>query len=199
MNKTSLIAAVGFGLMLASQASIAGGRGNYSDTARVLKVKPIYETVRVNHPRRRCWDEPVYHRGGGNSAVPMITGAIIGGVIGNQFGRGHGRDALTVAGTLLGGAIGNDIGRSNAGPGYETVERRCRMENRYTNRQEVVGYRVKYRYNGKTHWTRTQQRPGKYIHVNVKVRPDRYNDRDVYHQDWGFEHNLGHRSGYKRF
>ncbi len=40
MNKTSLIAAVGFGLMLASQASIAGGRGNYVDTARVLRWNP---------------------------------------------------------------------------------------------------------------------------------------------------------------
>ncbi len=184
MNKTSLIAAVGFSVMLASQATMA--RGNYGDSARVLQAKPIYETVRVNHPRQVCWDEPVYHRGGGSSAVPTITGAIIGGAIGNQIGRGHGRDAMTVAGALLGGAIGNDVGRSNARPGYQTVERRCRVENRYTSHQEVVGYRVKYRYNGKTFWTRTQERPGKYIHVNVNVHPDRYNDSDVYHQGWGF-------------
>lgn len=186
MKKTGLIAAVGFSVMLASQASMAGGRSNYGDTARVLQAKPIYETVRVNHPRQVCWDEPVYHRGSGNSAVPTITGAIIGGAIGNQIGRGHGRDAMTVAGALLGGAIGNDVGRSNAGPGYRTVEQRCRVENRYTNRQEVVGYRVKYRYNGKIHWTRTQEHPGKYIHVNVRVNPDRYNDRGVYPQGFGF-------------
>jgi uncharacterized protein YcfJ len=186
MNKTSMIAAVGLSVMLASQATMAGARSNYGDTARVLRVKPIYETVRVNHPRQVCWDEPVYHRGSGNSAVPMITGAIIGGVIGNQFGRGHGRDASTVAGALLGGAIGNDVGRNNARPGYQSVERRCRTEARYTSHQEVVGYRVKYRYHGKVLWTRTQERPGKYIHVNVNVHPDRYNNRGIYNQGWGF-------------
>ncbi len=202
MKKTSLIAVVGFGVMLASQVSMAGARGNYTDVARVLKVKPIYETVRVNNPRRKCWDEPVYRRGGGNSAVPTIVGGIIGGVIGNQFGRGNGRRALTVAGTILGGAIGHDIGHQNSGPGYETIERRCRVVNRFTERQEVVGYRVKYRYNGKVLWTRTQEHPGKYINVKVKVRPERYNGSRNYNGNsdnrWGFD-QLGRRSGYERF
>jgi len=201
MKKTSLIAAVGFGMLMASQTSMAGNHGYY-DSARVLKVKPIYDTVQVNHPRRKCWDEPVYRRGGGNSAVPTIVGGIIGGVIGNQFGKGNGRRALTVAGTLLGGAIGHDIGRENYGPGYETMERRCRMVYRYTSRQEVVGYRVKYRYNGKMHWTRTKEHPGKYINVKVKVRPDRYNGRDTYYRNndsWGFDQYPTRRSGFARF
>ncbi len=178
MKKSSLIAAVGFGALMVSQASMAGHRGYY-DTARVLKVKPIYERVQVSHPRQRCWEEPVYHRGGSDSAVPMITGAIIGGAIGNQFGRGHGRDAMTVAGMLLGGAIGNDMGRQNSyGRGYQSMERRCTVDNHYTTRQEVVGYRVKYRYNGQVHWTRTQTHPGRYIQVSVK--PNRYD---------GYNHN----------
>ena len=202
MNRTSLIATVGFGVLLVSQTSMAGSRSHYTDTARVLKVKPIYETVRVNNPRRKCWDEPVYHRGQGNSAVPTIVGGIIGGVIGNQFGRGNGRRALTVAGTLLGGAIGHDVGRSHAGPGYETIERRCRVVNHFTDRQEVVGYRVEYRYNDKVLWTRTQEHPGKYINVKVKVRPERYNGRDISYGSsdnrWGFD-QLGRRSGYERF
>ncbi len=169
MKKSSLIAAAGFGVMMVSQVSMADGYGHY-DTARVLQVRPIYETVQVNHPRQRCWEEPVYHRGGGrNSAVPMITGAIIGGAIGNQFGKGHGRDAMTVAGLLLGGAIGDDMGRQNSyGPGYQTMERRCDVVNHYTTRQEVVGYRVKYRYNGHVNWTRTQTHPGRYIKVSVR-------------------------------
>lgn len=179
MKKISLIAAVGFGMLMVSQASMAGKHGYY-DNARVLKVKPIYETVQVNHPRRSCWKEPVYNRGSRNSAVPMITGAILGGAIGNQFGKGNGRKALTVAGMLLGGAIGDDMGRQNSyGRGYQTMERRCRVNNHYTSRQEVVGYRVKYRYNGHTDWTRTQTHPGRYIRVNVK--PDRYNGNDMYY------------------
>jgi uncharacterized protein YcfJ len=179
MKKTSLIAAVGFGLLMVSQASLAG---KYYDTARVLKVKPIYEHVQVNHPREQCWNEPVYHRGGHrNSAVPMITGAILGGAIGNQFGKGNGRKALTVAGMLLGGAIGDDMGRANSyDRSYRTMERRCRVVDNYRTRQEVVGYRVKYRYNGKNHWTRTHEHPGRYINVKVKVRPDRHHNNDMY-------------------
>ncbi len=177
MKKTNLIAVVGLGVLMVSQASVAG-RNGYSDTARVLQVRPIYEAVQVNYPRQECWEEPVYRRSGGNSAVPMITGAIIGGAVGNQFGKGHGRDALTVAGALLGGAIGNDIGRNNYGPGYETMERRCRTVDYYTTRQEVVGYRVKYRYNGHVSWTRTDTHPGRYIRVNV--RPDNYYGRGMF-------------------
>ncbi len=201
MKKISLIATVGFGIILASQASVAGPRNSYYDSARVLKVKPIYETVRVNNPRRRCWDEPVYHPGRRNSsAVPTITGAIIGGAIGNQFGKGRGRDALTIAGTLLGGAIGHDIGHQHDRPGYETIERRCKLVDRFSERQEVVGYRVKYRYNGKKHWTRTDRHPGKYIQVKVKVKPERYNDYGFYGDDhWGFDRYSGRRSGFERF
>ncbi len=178
MKKTGLIAAVGFGLLMVSQVSLAG---KYYDTARVLKVKPIYERVQVNYPRQQCWNEPVYRSSNRNSAVPMITGAILGGAIGNQFGKGSGRKALTVAGMLLGGAIGDDMGRANSyDRSYRTSERRCRVVDNYTTRQEVVGYRVKYRYKGKNHWTRTQQHPGRYISVKVKVRPDQYRSNDVY-------------------
>ncbi len=188
MKKSSLIAAVGFGLVMVSQATMAGP-GGYYDTARVLKVKPIYDTVQVNHPRQRCWEEPVYHHGGGSSAVPMITGAIIGGAIGNQFGRGHGRDAMTVAGLLLGGAIGDDMGRQNSyGRGYRTMERRCNVVNHYTTRQEVVGYRVKYRYNGHVNWTRTETHPGRYI--RVKIKPALHN---------GYDRGYGRNAGFGMF
>ena len=38
-----------------------------------------------------------------------MLGAIIGGVVGNQFGSGHGREAATVAGVVAGGVIGHQI------------------------------------------------------------------------------------------
>jgi len=77
---------------------------------------------------------------------------------------------------------------------------RCRVVNRFSERQEVVGYRVKYRYNGKKHWTRTDRHPGKYIQVKVKVRPERHNDYGFYEDNrWGFDQYPGRRSGYERF
>lgn len=41
-----------------------------------------------------------------------VVGAVAGGIIGNQFGRGGGRVAATMIGAVAGGIIGNEIGRS---------------------------------------------------------------------------------------
>jgi surface antigen len=42
-------------------------------------------------------------------AAGTVGGAIIGGIIGNQFGSGAGRAAATVGGAVLGGLIGHEI------------------------------------------------------------------------------------------
>ena len=44
--------------------------------------------------------------------VGTLAGAIGGGVIGHNIGKGSGQTVATIAGTLLGGAIGNSIGGS---------------------------------------------------------------------------------------
>ena len=46
-------------------------------------------------------------------AAGTIGGAIVGGVIGNQFGHGGGRAAATVGGAVLGGIAGNAIARDS--------------------------------------------------------------------------------------
>ncbi len=40
-----------------------------------------------------------------------IAGSIIGGAIGHQFGKGKGKDVMTVVGAIAGGMIGGNIGR----------------------------------------------------------------------------------------
>ncbi|MEM9329975.1 MAG: glycine zipper 2TM domain-containing protein [Pseudomonadota bacterium] len=47
-----------------------------------------------------------------NENIGRVTGAVAGGVIGNQFGGGTGRIAATALGALAGGVIGGRIGRS---------------------------------------------------------------------------------------
>ena len=48
------------------------------------------------------------HVGGGT-----VLGAIIGGALGNQVGKGDGRKAATVVGALAGGAIGHNVEKDN--------------------------------------------------------------------------------------
>lgn len=150
----------------------------FVDHARVTHVEPIVRQVRVETPRRECWDESVevYHPGRGrhDSATPMILGGIIGGVVGNQFGKGHGRDAATVAGALLGGTLGRDIGqRPTPHGGYYSTETETRCET-YTDtriEERIEGYRVTYRYRGEEFTTRTAEDPGKRIRIRVGVHP----------------------------
>lgn len=40
-----------------------------------------------------------------------VVGAVAGGLIGNQFGKGGGRVAATMIGAVAGGIVGNEIGR----------------------------------------------------------------------------------------
>jgi surface antigen len=48
-----------------------------------------------------------------------VAGAVIGGLIGNQFGGGTGRALLTAAGTVAGGFLGNHIFRRTAKSDFE--------------------------------------------------------------------------------
>lgn len=45
--------------------------------------------------------------------VAMGTGALIGGLVGNQVGSGNGRKLATVAGIIGGGMLGNEIANRN--------------------------------------------------------------------------------------
>lgn len=42
----------------------------------------------------------------------LAVGAIAGGILGNQVGKGTGRALATVAGAMVGGIVGHEIGRS---------------------------------------------------------------------------------------
>ena len=52
-----------------------------------------------------------------------IGGAVVGGVIGNQFGGGSGKTALTVVGALGGGLAGHKVESSHRDKVYEVVVR----------------------------------------------------------------------------
>lgn len=173
------IQAITFGslLLAASLSAQAGHVDAYQDTAKVTHVEPIYRTLEISRPERQCWDEEVEHYHAGNKTYTgTVLGGIIGGVVANKVSRSHGRgnDVATVAGALLGSAIGHDISRQKRGGYYTTsVERRCEVTHETTYEEQLVGYDVTYRYQGRLFTTRTKEHPGKRIPVTVDVRPDR--------------------------
>jgi uncharacterized protein YcfJ len=150
------------------------------DDARVVAVEPIVRRVRVESPRRECWDEVrtayperTVHSG---TAAPTIIGGIIGGAIGSQVGRGHGRDIATIAGTLIGASIGHDsASRSSREPvPEERVVERCQTRYDSSYRERVDGYRVTYEYQGREYTTQMPYDPGDRIRVQVAVSPAEY-------------------------
>jgi uncharacterized protein YcfJ len=164
-------------LMLTASLAVNAGPNHhrFQDTAKVIDVEPIYETIEINHPQRYCWDEDVsYYEPGQKTYTGTMLGGIIGGVMANQIhrGRGRGKDAATLAGVLLGGAIGHDLSQQGQHGHYTaTTERRCEVENTTTYEEQLIGYRVRYRYKGHIFSTRTKHHPGKRIPVRVRVAP----------------------------
>ena len=177
MNATTRIATLTLAAMLfGSNAWADHGRPKY-DYANVISAEPIINYVTVSTPVRECWEEMQYYtvdRHRADRGASTFMGAVIGGVIGHQFGSGRGNDAATVAGTLIGAAIGNDAARQRHGDGLERVARpveRCETRYREHREQRIDGYRVMYRYHGQKYVTEMPYNPGNRIRVRVDVRP----------------------------
>jgi len=143
------------------------------DYAKVISAQPIIRYVNVRTPVRECWQDTEYytaydrrHRSGART----LAGAIIGGVVGHQFGSGHGKDAATIAGSMIGAAIGHGPVHRRQ---YSRPVERC--ETRYRNQQEkrIDGYDVVYSYHGQQYATTMPYNPGKKIKVRIDIRPTR--------------------------
>ena len=89
----------------------------------VQQSAPVRHTTthHVVHHRTEVarYDEPRYEQRQAEPAprqpnyVAMGTGAVIGGLVGNQVGSGNGRKLATVAGIIGGGFLGNEIANRN--------------------------------------------------------------------------------------
>jgi outer membrane lipoprotein SlyB len=59
---------------------------------------------------------------GDSNGLGAAGGAVVGGLLGNQVGGGHGREAMTVVGAIGGAFAGNQIQKqANATRSYETT------------------------------------------------------------------------------
>jgi len=144
----------------------------YVDTAEVIQAEPLYKPVQVARPVNECWIERVAHANPGHNAYAgPVAGGIIGGVIGSRLARGRATTPMTVAGALVGASIGQRLSAASYRPPTIANVRRCQTVNRYEQRQQLVGYRVDYRYEGQTFSTRTRGHPGRFIRVRVNVDP----------------------------
>lgn len=184
MNKTAITITI-MATTLLSTTSHAGANWRHNrqqgfwDHARVINVEPVIRQVEISTPQRQCWQEevrqPVTIQHGPSRASSTLVGAIIGGVIGNQFGGGSGKKLTTAAGAMLGASLGSDAARAH--PQYSTYDRvseqtRCTTRMEYHTEERPDGYDVTYRYRGEIFTTRMPYHPGKKLRLRVSVRPE---------------------------
>src|SRR5690625_7185387 len=90
MFDTRLLLAIPFFCL--SSLALAGGTSH--ETARVVDVQPIVDIERTPVDREVCQQQQVLVEKR-HSHTPTILGAIVGGVVGNLYGGGRGRRAVT--------------------------------------------------------------------------------------------------------
>jgi uncharacterized protein YcfJ len=168
-GKLTALLAIGSALF----AGAAAAHGTRYANARVVHVQPVYETVIVQTPVRRCHQEIVERRVSTrpNVAGQTLAGAIVGAAIGRQFGDGRGQDALTVLGAVAGSAVANDRAVSRRDRGGVTIVRepveRCTTEYRRNAQRQLTGYWVDYRYRGREYRVFNAEHPGSRIRILV--------------------------------
>lgn len=197
MRQTLLI-----GLIAAtvSLPALASHEDNYEDRARVISSTPQFE--RVNTPRQECRTEYVresYYEPRERSNIGAIIGGLSGGLIGSRFGGGSGRIATAALGAGLGAIVGDRYQNDRQAFGRERVEsrsvERCVSVDNWN--QVPAGYLVNYEYNGRQYSTLTNQDPGRFIPVQVQVRPNGYVTQVNYREDnddRGWKRGRGHRN-----
>ena len=143
----------------------------FVDNARVRSVEPQYENVTV--PRTECRNQWVQEsrayddRGYGGAVIGGVAGAIVG----NQVGRGHGREAATALGAVVGAFAGDRVANGDRWDRRDEAReiRKCWTVNEVQPR--ITGYRVNYEYRGQQYATVLRENPGATLQVRVSVDP----------------------------
>lgn len=151
--------------------------------AKVVDVQPVIEIVQVPENRQVCRQQPVQRRVAEyRSPAPVVLGAIVGGVIGNQLSRGHGhrrghghgnnRAAATFAGAAIGGMVAGGIQYNRYPPKYYTQNVQvCSTETSWRSEERVVAWDVSWKFHGQIYHSRMDEPPGDRVRVRVSVDP----------------------------
>ena len=146
---------------------------SYTVQGTVTGVEPVYRTKTVTTPTQKCWTEevPVYGQGPDTDTTgDMLTGAIIGGILGNNL---KGEKDGGAAGAILGGILGHQNAKNKKGQtitGYRQVNK-CATSYDERTEEYLAGYKIGYEALGlRGTVTRTRSTSvGSSITVNVNI------------------------------
>ena len=118
-----------------------------TDTAVVFDH---YKSVIQQTPYRVEVCQDRVQQSGDGSATNELVGALFGGAIGNSFGKGDGKDAMTLFGALMGASLAHDDELAKGPTRTVTV---CDVETRYEeSRSKVYSHStISFIHKGKRH------------------------------------------------
>ena len=131
---------------IASQLAFAG---SFVDSATVNSVEKVYKQYMVEEPYQDCYIKETLQQSGDGSATNEIMGAILGGAIGNQFGEGEGKEAMTLAGIFLGASIANDAEKANSTGQVVVSQEVCENKVRQKIEKRLSHYKINVEYEGR--------------------------------------------------
>ena len=150
---------------IASQLAFAG---SFVDSATVNSVEKVYKQYMVEEPYQDCYIKETLQQSGDGSATNEIMGAILGGAIGNQFGEGDGKEAMTLAGIFLGASIANDAEKSNSTGQVVVSQEVCENKVRQKIEKRLSHYKINVEYEGRDLSFTSKKRPYDDV-IKVKV------------------------------
>ena len=154
---------------ISSQLAFAG---SFVDSATVNSVEKVYKQYMVEEPYQDCYIKETLQQSGDGSATNEIMGAILGGAIGNQFGEGDGKEAMTLAGIFLGASIANDAEKANSTGQVVVSQEVCETKVKTSFRKKLSHYLVNINYEGRDLSFTSKRRPyDDVIKVKVTVEP----------------------------
>ena len=145
-----------------------------TEYARITKIEPRYTTGYQNVPITQCQDVeiPIYgtQQGNGASGGDVLTGMIIGGLLGKGA---TGKDKGAAVGAVIGGVIAADKGQNNKRViiGYE-IERQCSEVMTRQQISTIKDYHITFEWNGVygSAYTYNNYQLGQRIPVEVRLR-----------------------------
>lgn len=136
-------------------ASTAMADGYAINQGVIVDVEAVYSNSYNYVRQEQCFEQqvPVYQNRNGSSG-DVLAGALIGGVIGNQFGSGDGKDAMTVLGAIIGA---DAAGRPRQEVAGYVSEWRCEMVDVPQETRSFEYYLVTYQMDGRYYQLETSQ------------------------------------------
>lgn len=167
MKLSTILLATG---LLGLSSQVLAERDYHEEYAKVIESRPVIRMVERVDYERQCQPRVVRYQERRSNGSDRFFGSVVGAAIGHALGHNskH-RTGATIAGAIIGSNIAGDnhrTARSN-----ERLENQCFMQPVTWEEEQVIGYDVVYRYNGRKYETRLPYEPGKRLKIRIQVLP----------------------------